>query len=272
MRLIGIFLILFTGLAWSQTDSGQAVYSNASLKGAYGFLVNAWLSSPSDSPTGNLGVLDFDGAGHLTISVTINEAGIHVGSFTGTGTYSVAKNGTGTLHVLIPRIYNITSTIVLDSGGESFKILVTSCTTYCQTGVDVSTGTAIAMGASSFSNAGLDGSYQWDMEKWTSSTSPIAQILLATATFDGIRKVTLSGTERTGGTVSTYSASGTYSVSTNGSGSMEMPDKSGDTFTISFVLNSAATTGLGATGVQHMLTAYSGDFGGYVNDSTATKQ
>jgi len=277
MKRLGILiLILFPGLVitvWPQATAAQAhpaVYSNSSLEGPYSFLVNNWLSNPSDSPVGNLGIMNFDGAGNLTISDTINISGT-VGTYTGTGTYSIAKNGTGTLSFTLPAAgLSVTNAIVADSGGKSAQILTTSCTG-CSNTTDIYSGTAIAMGASSFSNASLKGSYEWNMEEWTSSQSPTAQCRLGTMTFDGVGKVTSSGTLNTGGTVASYAGSGTYSVNSDGSGTINLVSKSGN-LTISFVVNSASATGLGAKGLQQMVTAYSGSLTGYVNDGTATKQ
>jgi spore coat protein U-like protein len=61
--------------------------SNATLKGAYGFFTGATIL-PDETPRGTIGRWDFDGLGHFTANLTINDNGtvIHV---TDAGTYTV---------------------------------------------------------------------------------------------------------------------------------------------------------------------------------------
>jgi len=252
---------------WTETETAT-VPSDRRLRGPYSFLVNNWLSNPSDSPVGHLGIVNFDGAGNLTITDTINASGT-VGTFAGIGTYSLAKNGTGTLSFTLPDAgLSVTNAIVVDSAGKSIQILTTSCSG-CSETTDVYSGTAYAMGASSFTNASLEGTYEWNMEKWTSSQSPTAVCRVAAMTFDGVGKVTFSGTANTGGTVASYTGSGTYSVNSDGSGTINLVFESGSSLILSIVVNSASATGLGAKGLQHLNTASTI---GYINAGTATKQ
>ena len=263
--ILAVLLCLFLVTLSASAQVRPAKYSNKSLKGAYSFLADTWLSNPSDSPQSSLGIFSFDGAGNLTVTVTINESGT-VMTGTGTGTYSVAKTGTGSMNITLSFGNTVTFAIVLDSAGKSFQFLQTSCTGCGGTSTDVDEGTATAMGASSFSNASLKGSYEWLALKWTSSQNSNAAVRVGTATFDGVSNVNTAGTQVIAGQASSYSASGTYSVNSDGSGSMNMTDKSGGTFTVSLVINTAGK------GFQHMITASSGDFTGYVSDGTATKQ
>lgn len=77
------------------------MYSNSSIK-PYSFLVNHWLSNPSDNPVGHLGIMNFDGAGNLTISDTINVDGT-VGTDTGTLTFMLADAGLTVTNAIVRR-------------------------------------------------------------------------------------------------------------------------------------------------------------------------
>ena len=102
--------------------------------------------------------------------------------------------------------------------------------------------------------------------KWTSSQSSNAVNTLGILTFDGISKVTASLTSDSAGTVTKVNASGTYSVSSDGGGSLTVTDKQNNSGTISFVINSAGK------GSQLMLTACSSGCSNEVVAGTATHQ
>lgn len=225
-----------------------AGYSIASLKGSYSFLTNTWLSSQSDNPCAALNVANFDGVGNFTIATFQNCAGT-VNRYTGSGTYSVAKNGTGSMNVTLSGIPgSATDAIVLDPSGKSFQFVQTSCT-YCGN-TDVNAGTAVRMGASSFSNASLKGNYEWMMTKWTNAQDSGAGVGLGLMTFDGAGKVKGSWTDVYNGNVNTFTFAGAYSVDSGGDGSMTWTDQNGDTVTFVFTVNSASATGIGAKGLQ----------------------
>jgi hypothetical protein len=246
--------------AVSSAQVHPAVRSNASLTGPYSFLTNTWLANQSDNPCASLSIANFDGVGNFTVATYQNCAGT-VNRYTGSGTYSVAKDGTGAMNVTLSGIFgSATEAIVLDSGGKSFQFVQTSCT-YCGSNTDVNAGTAVKMGASTFSNASLKGNYEWMVTKWTNAQDAGAGVALGVMTFDGAGNVKGSWTDVYDGNVNSFTFTGTYSVDSGGDGLIA--DQSGDTLFV-FVVNSANSTGLGARGLQ-LLTArvYSG---------TATKQ
>lgn len=259
--LICMFLV---SLAAAQVH--PAVYSNSSLKGPYSFLTNKWLSDQSNNPCASLGIANFDGVGNFTVSSTQNCAGT-INTLTGSGTYSVAKDGTGTMTGTLSGISGtFTDAIVLNSAGKSAQMVQTSCT-FCGNDTSVEAGTAIAVGGSSFKNASLKKGYEFMLTKWTSSQNSDADCTVGIATFDGKGTAKFSGTDVSAGSVQSITASGPYTVNSDGSGSVTATDQNGNTITIAFVINSAGK------GLQLLKIFESGGHGmNEVHTGTATKQ
>jgi hypothetical protein len=159
---------------------------------------------------------------------------------------------------------------VLVAAGKGFQLLTTSCTG-CDT--SVYNGTAVKMDASSFSNASLKGNFEYMYVKWTSSQNSTAASSLGRLTFDGVSKVKGSGTFVEGADVGSFNLAGTYSVNSDGRGSLIVTDQLNESFTFSLVINSAnALTSVGK-GVQLMVTGCNScNLTGAVRTGTATKQ
>lgn len=262
-----LFCLFFLTLSAS-AQVHPDVYSNSSLKGPYSFLGNKWLSDLDNNPGASVGIVNFDGLGNLTLSMTMNTAGT-VTTYTGTGTYSVAKDGTGTLSFTLSGGPSLTDTMVLDTGGKSFQFVQISCTG-CGSDNSVSSGTAVAMGASSFTTADLKGNYEWLLAKWTNDQNSNADVNLGTMIFDGHGNIKGSATDVSAGTPQSFTYSGTYSVNSDGSGSMNL-NANGTSIMVAFVVNSASANGTGAKGLQLLKTAESGGSNS-VHCGTATKQ
>ena len=95
--------------------------SNASLKGAYGFL-DSHTVVPAGTPFTALGRWNFDGKGNFTSTLTINDNGTvtHTNDF---GTYSVNADCTGKIFIIGG---TGTVEIVLVDGGKEFYELPTN--------------------------------------------------------------------------------------------------------------------------------------------------
>jgi hypothetical protein len=95
--------------------------SNASLKGAYGFL-DGHIIVPAGTPFTALGRWNFDGKGNFTNTLTINDNGTvtHAGDF---GLYTVNADCTGKIFILGG---TGTVEIVLVDGGKEFYELLTN--------------------------------------------------------------------------------------------------------------------------------------------------
>jgi len=274
MRRVSILMcILFASLltnAMAQVVKAHpATYSNKSLKGWYAVLGNKWLSNQDDNANASLTIADFDGAGNFTGSLTVNTAGT-VTAYSGSGTYSVSKNGSGTMNTVLSGVSgSLTTAFVLDTAGKSFQFVQTACTFCGADDTDNSTGTGIAMGASSFTNASLMGSYEVMLTKWTNAQNSQADASVGVMTFDGVGTVQGSFTEASN-TVQTSTFTATYSVNPDGSGSMTTTG-SGDTVTLSFGIVSASSNGTGAKGLLLLKTAEPGQ-SNWPFSGTATKQ
>jgi hypothetical protein len=254
----------------ASAQAHPAAYSNKSLKGWYAVLGNKWLSNQDDNPNASLSIVDFDGAGNLSGSMSVNTAGT-VSAYTVSGTYSVSKTGTGTMNMTLSGVSgSMTSAVVLDSSGKSFQFVQTACT-FCGDDTNISTGTGIAMGASSFTNASLKGSYEFMIMMSTSAQNSQAEAAVGVLTFDGVGKVQGSLTD-VSSTVQSSTLTGTYSVNSDGSGSWTAAaSANGDAVTFSFVVNSASSNGTGAKGLLMLKTAEPGH-SNWPFSGTATKQ
>jgi hypothetical protein len=234
--------------------SAEPAFSNSSLKGSYGVLLNKWTSSSTSKPEVLVGVFDFDGAGNISITSFTDNNGVTITTGTGSGTYSVKKNGTGSMSVNLSNGDSGGLSLVLDAKGKGFQMILTNCQNGCGSGV--LSGTAVATGGTSFSNASLKGGYEFLTAKWPSQQSASAQNDLGIFTFDGAGNVKASITEDKAGKVTTITASGNYSVNSDGSGSMSLTGTQGS-FTFAFAINTAGkgsqlimTTGGGGDTVQ----------------------
>jgi hypothetical protein len=95
--------------------------SNASLKGAYGFL-DSHTAVPARTPFTVLGRWNFDGKGNFTNTLTFNDNGTvsHLNDF---GTYTVNADCTGKIFILGG---TGTEEIVLVDGGKEFYGMATN--------------------------------------------------------------------------------------------------------------------------------------------------
>jgi hypothetical protein len=82
---------------------------------------------------------------------------------------------------------------------------------------------ALSAQAASFSNASLKGSYSFLVNKWTADVNTNQLAVVGVMTFDGAGNVTGgSYTEITGGVVQTGTLGGTYTVNSNGTGTINL--------------------------------------------------
>ena len=114
-----VFASMFVVGAAPNAQAGQC--SNASLKGAYGFL-DVHTVKPAGTPLTILGRWNFDGKGNFTNTITFNDNGTvtHINDF---GPYTVNADCTGKIFILGG---TGTIEIVLVDGGKEFYGLPTS--------------------------------------------------------------------------------------------------------------------------------------------------
>jgi hypothetical protein len=109
--------------------------SGGSLSGSYGVQLNF-----SPFPLGTVGVMTFDGAGNVNVSLkNVGGANGGINSLTFTGTYSINPDGSGTINLQNPNGQaGPTFAIVVTDGGSGFLLLRTDN----NPGFDVAFGTA----------------------------------------------------------------------------------------------------------------------------------
>jgi len=230
--MLGVVVVLvFFALA---SVRAQAAYSAANVKGSYSVLFNEW-TEPTGSEGAVLGICDFDGVSVVTGSVTVVKgSGLEVQTISSGSSYSVKANGSGSM-TLVLTSGSTTSTQQIDfvlnsvssSIAKSLQMLAVNSKT---TSTNVAAGSAMATDLSgSASAANLKGTYSFLLNIWTTGTQ---QAILGTFTFDGVSKVTLTYTQQQGpGSVTKGTGSGTYSVNSDGSGSMILTLSNGNSAT-----------------------------------------
>ena len=256
MRAVALFTILLIALPGVLNASNPPSFSNGSLKGSYSVLMINWTSDPNKTED-LVGVFNFDGAGKVSItSFTDNKVG-NLTTGTGSGTYSVKTNGSGSMNITLSNGDSGIFGIVINAAGKGFQMMCTNC----DGDPNVLSATAVATGGSSFSNASLKGNYEFLSTQWPTPQDSNAQNDLGILTFDGAGKITASITENVAGKVTIIKASGTYSVNSDGSGSFTVTAKTGSITNV-FAIDS------GGKGFQ-LIKAVSG---GSVQSGTATHQ
>jgi hypothetical protein len=203
--------------------SASANCSNAHLNGTYGFLVagtayyNNWLV-PGDA----MGQVTFDGNGNLLAgSVTQTFGGTIVAIPLFSGTYSVAKDCTGTVTIAQNGQIN---TIALDNGKSGFQLLYASGIQGQNTegeyvGVDYP-GYAVAQGNATCGLPGNKHHFALNLTGTINNIGPVA--VVGQLVLDGNGNIKGSGTSIPNGTVWFGSISGSYTENANCTGTMQI--------------------------------------------------
>ena len=241
-------------------------------KGPFGFVINSTFSDPAtQGGSAILGLMNFDGSGKVSGSYTFElgaggsgEEQTIIGSIT--GTYSSNPNGTGTISIaLINAEVNLTFAIVIDN--SDLQLVVTDCVgSLCNLGGSVMSGVGNAGSTKPVTQRSLNGSYGVQ----TTKSSPTPQTTVGGWTFDGAGNVFKSETFVTPGpTVGSGTLLGTYSVNSDGTGTLNFPPQSGSLMGQTFVF----VTKNSQSGLLILQTNRSGDGVEYgMGDLQATAQ
>ncbi len=201
-------------------------------------MLNVWASATDVTNQVSVGILTFDGVSTVTSSLTINTAGtITTDKFS--GTYSVSSNGSGSLSMTDSNNNTIALALVIGSSAKSLQLLQTNP----NGDTAVMTGTAAAQGKGPFSNASLKGSYAVLENSWITTSDPNSSPypigVVALVTFNGAGKVNSVSATTEDGQSKNGKSSGTYSVNSDGTGSVSLKDKNNNVSKFTFVLNSS---------------------------------
>lgn len=226
--------------AHAGSDSVSAgTCSTSDLNGVYPLTLSGRAISGAGNFTGSfqgIGTATFDGQGNVTLAGTDNTNLAQGQPFSYKGTYSVPSNCYGTLTVTTTGTAAFTL-VVWDSGGQF--AMEGSDSTYVYSASGNNTQPAAC------ATPTLSGEYTFTADGVTLSGTTITAVQAETGVlqFDGQGNVTASYTDTQGGrdagpgTTASYTASGTYAVSSNCLASATLSDSSGHSNTLNFVVS-----------------------------------
>jgi hypothetical protein len=162
--------------------------------GSFGFLLHSSVSDPAtNNGTGVLGVMNFDGAGNVTgtltlaVSATATQPSATLpGTFA--GTYSTKADGTGTMNLNVDLVAfqpTFAFAMVITDGGHGLLLSVTGCGGMCDLGGDVISGAARLA-----SPGPLKGSYGYQLD-----STPNPRSSLGTINLDGAGNASVALTQ-----------------------------------------------------------------------------
>jgi hypothetical protein len=239
--------------------SAHAAFSNASLKGSYSVLINHWTNNSAENEFGMVGVMTFNGSGNVSLSYTAMTGGVK-GTGTRSGTYSVGSKGDGTI------------TFTTGSNPPQYAIVVNSTAAGLAKGIalmrmdtnypsdSVESGTAVlqSTAAVTYNLAKVKGNLSFQLNQWTASPND-EDAIIGVFNFNGAGAIKGSFTSRSkDGEPDSGTVTGTYTVNSDGSGSISLAISTGDTAQLSFALNTVTPTGP-AKGMQLLQTSDSGN-------------
>jgi len=213
-----------------------ATFSNANLNGTYTFMGNRWTADVSAPQGGFIGVMSFDGAGNVTESYT----GMINGSLiTGTysGTYTVNPNGTGTL--TYPGL-QFTFVVNSTSAKIAHGIQLLGILNYGYNEVGTSTALLQSTTANTYSAANLRGNFSFQYDEWTADPTQTYYAGNGLFSFDGKGNVRGSSSSMENGTLQTNTFTGTYTVNSDGSGTISLSTGVQYAFVLNTVLGTFA--------------------------------
>jgi hypothetical protein len=225
---------IVSGTAVLQSTTAET-YSAASLKGTFAFQWNLWTADASEPQASLIEIGTFDGKGNCAGAGTMVVDG-KTTTGTDTGTYTVNPDGSGSLSVSP----NTQVAFVLNSvtAGKAKGVQFIQNLPKFGSGDYVITGAALSAQATKFSNASLKGSYSFLTNLWTANASTNQSAMVGVLTFDGAGNVTGSYTSLSLQVFQTGTLGGTYTVNSNGTGTIAFT--SGSTAQFAITLNSTA--------------------------------
>jgi len=249
---------LVTNDSANEIESGTAVlqsttvqnYTAASLKGNFSSQLNLWMADASATEVGAIGMIDFDGKGKWKAPLTTVFGGGKVQTYTSSGTYTVAPDGT----VSRSSTNDSQSVCVLNSvvaGQAQGAQCLTTVSNGHSLGNYAITETELSAQATTFSKASLNGSYSFLTNLWTADTSTDQIAVVGVLNFNGAGKVTGSYTSISLNVFKTGTLAGTYTVSSNGTGKITFT--TGSTAKFAITLNNPTAAGV-AQGLQLLQT------------------
>ncbi len=223
MRVTKLGFALSLGLCFS--GYALASCSNATLVGNYGFTTTG--VDGSGALTASVGQLTADGKGHFTGIFTNSTAGVISSNVGVTGTYSVKTSCTGTTTLTPSGGTATTFSMVVVSNGGQVELTETKAgaSEY---------GYAVAQGKATCTNAGIKNTFGFRGGGYTSALVPNA--FAGQVKVDGLGGITGSESASFGGTIESFSLTGSYSVNSNCTGTATFNGSGGEVAHTYFVI------------------------------------
>jgi hypothetical protein len=239
---------IVSGTAVLQSTTAET-YSVASLKGSFSSLSNLWMANASATETGVIAMISFDGKGNFKGPQTGVFGNGVVQTNTVTGTYAVNPDGSGSLSTANGTLWACALNTVAAGKAKGAQCLVTELNGH-SLGDYTLTGIVLSAQATKFSNASLKGSYSFLTNLWTANVSTSEFAMVGVLTFNGAGTVTGSYTSVTDGVVQTEALGGTYTVNSDGTGTITFTTGS----TAQFAITLSSIAAKVAHGVQLLQT------------------
>ena len=221
VRKLGFALLLGSCLS----VYASAACSNATLIGNYGFTITGVDSSGSLSAS--VGQITADGSGNITGVFTNSTAGVITSNIPETGTYSVKTTCAGTATLTPSGGTATTFSLVLVSNGAQVEMTETKAGSSQY-------GYALAQGKATCTNAGIKNVFGFRGGGYTSSLAPNAWT--GQVKMNGLGVVAGNESASFGGTIESFSLTGTYSVSSNCTGTASFKGSNGNVSNTYFVI------------------------------------
>ncbi|HWC96270.1 MAG TPA: hypothetical protein VG456_05965, partial [Candidatus Sulfopaludibacter sp.] len=224
-----IAFVLFLSFITLLPATAQTLNGNATLQGAYAVRYLGVQGYPCDCPVSFSGTLTFDGKGSFSVAGqgTVNNSGDHALTPQATGTYSVWSNGV--VSMTNPFSAANSNTFLYGGVGQGAIVASSTDTQYLDLFVAIPV-------ASAATNSTLNGTYEMASLEFASGSFANTRNTFSTITADGaggLGSVTLKGSSTNlNGTATTQTSAGaTYTLTANGSGTLNFPAPSGVTTT-----------------------------------------
>ena len=165
------------------------------------------------------------------------------------GTYTVKSNGTGTISASKGTQLAITLNSTAAGVAHGVQFLVTNDTS---NEIESGTATLQSTAAGNYSVANLKGKFGYQWNEWTADVNAPQEGDVGVVSFDGKGNISVSDVDVDDGVVHKGTLTGTYTVNSDGTGSIALTSKNGNS-QYAFALNSVAAGQ--AKGLQFLLTS-----------------
>jgi hypothetical protein len=263
-RFTQVAILILIGIAVALPAQTPA-FTNASLKGSFSFLTSLETANPSTNQFAMVGVLTFDGAGHVTGSFTsISHDAVATGALG--GTYAVNSNGSGSITFTTGSTAQFAITLNSTAAGLAHGLQMLQIN---DSNNEIISGTAVLQSTTTatYSLASLKGPFTLQYTPHTADGTLAEDGGVAVFTFDGKGGIMGSETTVFDGAVFTGSSPFTYTLKSDGTGTVSPTVKGPH---IAFALNTVAG-GL-AKGLQFLDTNTSDGTGNLVITGSALKR